>query len=178
MRGLVDAERLRRFLTELAGEADAEVTIYLTGGATAVLLGWRESTIDADILFVPEQDSLYRALPRLKEELQLNVEIVSPAHFIPELPQWQGRSLFIERCGRVSYYHYDPYAQALAKIERGHAKDLGDVAQLLDRGLVEPQRLRELFAAIAPRLHRYPAVDPASFRRRLDDVLRPKARRG
>ena len=172
MRRLADAERLRRFLRELAGEADGEVSIYLTGGATAVLLGWRESTIDADILMVPEHDALFRALPRLKEELQLNVEIASPAHFIPELPGWQDRSLFIERRGRASFFHYDPYAQALAKIERGHAKDLGDVAELLARGLVEPDRLRELFEAIEPRLHRYPAVDPASFRRRLDEVLR------
>lgn len=175
MRGLADAERLRRFLRELAREAEAEVAVYLTGGATAVLLGWRESTIDADILFVPEQDSLYRALPRLKQELQLNVEIVSPAHFIPELPGWRERCLFIERVGSVCYYHYDPYSQALAKIERGHAKDLADVAQLLARGLVEPQRLRELFEAIEPRLHRYPAVDPRSFRKRLDDALRPRS---
>ena len=177
MRGLADAERLRRFLKELAraADADADVAVYLTGGATAVLLGWRESTIDADILIVPEQDALYRALPRLKEELQLNVEIASPAHFIPELPEWRERSLWIERAGRVCYYHYDPYSQALAKLERGHAKDLADVAQLIARGLVEPQGLREMFVAIEPRLHRYPAVDPASFRKRLDDALRPKS---
>ena len=174
MRGLADADRLRRFLRELAPEAEAEVAVYLTGGATAVLLGWRDSTIDADVLFVPDQDALYRALPRLKEELQLNVEIASPAHFIPELPQWQERSLFIERVGKVSYYHYDPYAQALAKIQRGHAKDLTDVAQLLARGHVDPQRLRELFEAIEPRLHRFPAVDPASFRKRLDAALAPR----
>jgi hypothetical protein len=171
MRGLADAERLRRFLRELAREADADTAVYLTGGATAVLLGWRESTIDADILIVPERDALYRALPRLKEELQLNVEIASPAHFIPELPGWQERSLLIERLGRLSCYHYDPYSQALAKIERGHAKDLADVAQLIDRGLVGPKRLLELFDAIEPQLHRYPAVDPPSFRKRLDDVL-------
>jgi hypothetical protein len=172
MRGLADAERLRSFLRELAREADGDVAVFLTGGATAVLLGWRESTIDADILIVPERDSLYRALPRLKEELQLNVEIASPAHFIPELPGWRERSLLIERLGRVSFYHYDPYAQALAKIERGHTKDLADVAQLLARGLVEPARLLELFETIEPRLHRYPAVDPRSFRRRVEDVLR------
>jgi hypothetical protein len=59
----------------------------------------------------------------------------------------------------------------LAKIERGHAKDLADVAQFIARGLVDPQRLRELFRAIEPRLHRYPAVDPPSFRKRLDDAL-------
>ncbi len=146
--------------------------MYLTGGATAVLLGWREATIDADILIVPEQDALYRALPRLKEELQLNVEIASPAHFIPELPGWRERSLPIERQGLVSFYHYDPYSQALAKVERGHPKDCADVQQLLARRLVDPQKLRELFEAVAGRLYRYPAIDPASFRKRLDGALR------
>jgi hypothetical protein len=171
MRRLADAERLRRFLRELARDADGETEVYLTGGATAVLLGWRESTVDADILIVPERDSLYRAIPRLKEELELNVEIASPAHFIPELPGWRERCLPAAREGLVTYRHYDPYAQALAKIQRGHAKDTQDVLQMLDRGLVEPGRLLELFEAIEPRLYRFPAIDPASFRRRLLDVL-------
>ena len=171
MRGLADAERLRRFLKELARAADADAAVYLTGGATAVLLGWRDSTIDADILIVPEHDSLFQALPRLKEELQINVEIASPAHFIPELPGWRERSLLIGREGRLAFYHYDPYSQALAKIERGHARDLADVRELFNRGLVEPDRLRELFEAIEPRLERYPAIDPPSFRRRLEQVL-------
>ncbi len=78
------------------------------------------------------------------------MEIASPAHFIPELPGWQERSLLIER---------------------GHAKDMADVAQLLARGFVEPRRLRELFEAIEPRFHRYPAVDPPSFRKRMNDAL-------
>jgi hypothetical protein len=172
VRALADAGRLRRFLRELGRETREEAAIYLTGGATAVLLGWRDSTVDADILIVPERDALYRALPRLKEELQINVEIASPAHFIPELPGWRERSLFIAREGRLSFYHYDPYAQALAKIERGHTKDLADIEELLTRGLVEPQRLRELHAAIEPQLHRFPAIDPPSFRRRLEGALR------
>jgi len=171
MRRLADAERLKAFFAELARAADAEAAVYLTGGATAVLLGWRESTLDADILILPESDALFRALPRLKDELQINVEIASPAHFIPELPGWRERSLLVERFGRVSFYHYDPYAQALAKIERGHAKDLADVHELVARGLVEPRRLRELYHAIEPQLYRYPAVDPKSFLRRLDVAL-------
>jgi hypothetical protein len=171
VRVLADAERLRRFLKELAREAHEDTAIYLTGGATAVLFGWRDTTVDADILIVPERDSLYRALPRLKDELQINVEIASPAHFIPELPGWRERSPFILREGHLTVYHYDPYAQALAKIERGHAKDLADVEELIARGLVEPQKLRDLHAAIEPLLHRYPAIDPPSFRRRLDEAL-------
>jgi hypothetical protein len=173
MRGLADAGRLRQFLDRIAREADAEAAIYLTGGATAVLLGWRESTVDADILIVPELDSLYRAIPRLKEELRLNVEIVSPAHFIPELPGWRERSLFIDRKGSVSFYHYDPYAQALAKIERGHGPDRDDVAQLLARGIVDRERLRELFEAIEPLFYKYPAIAPGRFRERLDAALLP-----
>ncbi len=175
MRRVADAQRLRRFLEELARAADTDTAVYLTGGATAVLLGWRESTLDADILIQPESDALFRALPRLKEELQINVEIASPAHFIPELPGWRERSLPIDRIGRVSYFHYDPYAQALAKVERGHAKDLSDVRELLERGFVDPKRLLELFEAIEPQLHRYPAVDPKSFRRRLEEALRQRA---
>jgi len=171
MRGLADAQRLRQFLDRIARAADAEAAIYLTGGATAVLLGWRESTVDADILIVPELDSLYRAIPRLKEELRLNVEIASPAHFIPELPGWRERSIFIERLGRVSFHHYDPYAQALAKIERGHAQDRADVTQLLSRGLVEPVRLRELFEAIQPHFYKFPAIAPDRFRERLEAAL-------
>ena len=66
MRGLADAERLRRFLKELAREAEADGAVYLTGGATAVLLGWRESTIDADILFVPEQDATEETIELLE----------------------------------------------------------------------------------------------------------------
>ena len=61
MRALADAERLRRFLSELGRETREDTALYLTGGATAVLIGWRETTVDADILIVPERDSLFRA---------------------------------------------------------------------------------------------------------------------
>ena len=50
-------------------------------------------------------------------------------------------------------------------------QDLGDVRELIERGLVEPTRLRELFEAIEPQLFRYPAIDPPSFRRKVDRAL-------
>ena len=108
---------------------------------------------------------------------KLNVELACPSHFIPELPGWRDRSLFIESHGLLTARHYDFYSQALAKIERGHTLDLLDVEQLLLRGLVEPTRLRELFELIEPQLYRYPAVDPPSFRRAVERALSvdPKA---
>jgi hypothetical protein len=150
-----------------------ETRVYFTGGACAVLLGWRASTIDVDMALVPESDELMRALPALKMELELNVELASPADFLPALPGWEERSVFIVREGAVSFLHYDFYAQALSKIERGHVLDRADVETMLREGRVVPGTLRELHAAIEPLLYRYPAVDPASLRQSLDDALSP-----
>lgn len=165
MREPVDAERLHRFMRELALRSRATGRVYLTGGASAVLLEWRTSTVDVDITIIPDDDRVLRVLPELKESLQINVELASPAHFIPPLPGWEERSPFIAREGTLSFHHYDFYSQCLSKIERGHRKDQLDVAAMLRSGLVEPQRLLALFEAIEPELYRYPAVDAATFRR-------------
>jgi hypothetical protein len=171
MRALADADRIRRFMRALGSTARQETRAYLTGGATAVLLGWRRSTIDVDITFEPDRDEVLRAIPALKEDLQLNIELAAPSHFLPELPGWRGRSAFIDRVARVSFYHYDFYSQALSKIERGHAQDRADVESMLRTGLVVPATLRDLYEAIVPDLYRYPAVDPRTLRRMVDDAL-------
>ena len=73
--------------------------------------------------------------------------------------------------GRLSFYHFDPYAQVLAKLERAHAQDLADVDSMLAAGLVERARALAQFEAISPELYRFPAVDPDSFRRRVEAAL-------
>ncbi len=171
MRALADEARLRAFMQGLGREADADGRVYPTGGATAVLLGLRASTLDADILMIPESDRLYRALGRLKDELHVNVEIAAPLHFIPELPGWQERSPFVAREGRLSFHHFDFYSQVLAKIERWHVQDRADVESFLARGLVERTRLRSYFEQLVPRLYRYPALDERAFRSTLDAAL-------
>jgi hypothetical protein len=95
--------------------------IYFVGGVSAVLLGWRESTIDIDLKLIPEASEILKALTDLKERLQINVELASPDDFIPAVPGWEERSGFIAREGSIDFFHYDFYAQALAKIERGHS---------------------------------------------------------
>lgn len=171
MRELADLDRIRRLLQGLGRAADAEGCCYLTGGATAVLVGWRRSTIDVDLHLAPETDALLRAIQRLKDELRVNVELASPLDFIPVPDGWQARSLPVAREGRLSLYHFDPYAQALAKLERGHAQDLDDVEAMLERGLVEPERALAYFAEIEPQLYRFPAIDPPSFRRRVEGAF-------
>jgi len=148
------------------------VRIYLTGGATAVIEGWRAATIDVDLRLEPEADELLRALPGLKERLGVNIELASPPDFIPELPGWRERSPHVLREGRVDVHHFDMYSQALSKIERGFEQDLADVREMIERGHVQPARLRELFETIAPEIYRYPAIEPAAFRQKLNAALR------
>lgn len=171
MRRLIDRARLQDLLVALGKTTRIESRVYLTGGTTAVLFDWRESTVDVDLKIDPECDEILRAIPGLKESLEVNVELASPDNFIPELPGWRERSRFISREGTVSFFHYDLYAQALSKIERSHDRDVTDVAAMFERGLVEPARLLDLFRTIEPVLYRYPALDPPSFRRKVEETL-------
>jgi hypothetical protein len=59
MRELVDAERLRQFMRAIGREARQNARAYLTGGSSAVLLGWRNSTVDVDLTFEPEEDRIH-----------------------------------------------------------------------------------------------------------------------
>ncbi|MCE2900120.1 MAG: DUF6036 family nucleotidyltransferase [Gemmatimonadaceae bacterium] len=147
--------------------------MYLVGGTTAVLVGWRDATRDVDLVIRPEDDAMLRAIPSLKEQLRLNIELAAPDQFIPVAPGWEARSPVVAQLGPVTVRHYDPTAQALAKIERGHTRDLADVRAMLAAGLVTPAGLREAFDRAAPGLYRYPAVDPDTYRRALDEALLP-----
>jgi len=164
MRQPVTADRLQSFMKELASAARSASRVFLVGGSSAVLLGWRNSTIDIDLKIIPETDEILRSLPRLKEQLHINIELASPDDFIPALPGWQERSAFVQQHGKLSFYHYDFYAQALAKIERGHDIDIQDVDNLFSSGLVDPDRLLEMFSRIEDQIHRYPELDAKSFR--------------
>ncbi|HEX2122419.1 MAG TPA: DUF6036 family nucleotidyltransferase [Thermoanaerobaculia bacterium] len=158
-------------MRELGRRSRGTGRVYITGGASSVLLDWRETTLGIDIRIFPEDDRVLRTLPELKEALHTNVELASPADFIPELPGWEDRSRFIAREGTLSFHHYDFYAQCLAKIERGHRKDQADVKMMFAEGLVEREKLLQLFEHIEPLLYRYPAIDPASFRRAVEATI-------
>jgi len=171
MREVADADRIGRFMQALGSEAKEHVRVYFTGGTTAVLFGWRSSTIDIDIRVEPDDEHILRAIPHLKDLLKTNVELASPVDFIPVRPGWEERSPFIAREGNVSFYHFDLYAQALAKVERGHAQDVEDVREMIARGLIDPAAALRYFRSIEPELYRYPAIDPKSFRRAVEETF-------
>jgi len=164
MRALVSADTVRRFMDAMGREAKGPGRIYLTGGATAVLEGWRASTVDLDLKLDPEPDGAFEAIARLKDELDVNVELASPDLFVPALPGWRERSTFIGRFGEVDFFHFDPYTQALAKLERGHERDVLDVTQMAARGMIDRVKLGTLFESVRAELVRYPAIEADRLR--------------
>ena len=172
MRPALDRTRLQTFLEELSHAASEPARLYLTGGASQLLRGLRESTVDIDLTLEPERDEILRAMVALKESLGVNVEIVSPAHFVPALPGWRDRCEFVAQLGKLAVHHFDPYTQALSKLERGHDRDLRDVTALVSEGLVDPTRLLALFAEVEAELFRYPSIDPPSLRRAAELLAR------
>jgi hypothetical protein len=138
VRSAADADRVRRLARELGSAVESGTKMYLTGGATAVLEGWRESTVDIDVRFEPDSDAALSRIGQIKEQLDLNVELASPLDFLPPLPGWHERSRFRFREGNLEVFDFDPYSQALSKLERGFE------------------------------LYRFPAVDPPSLRAALE----------
>lgn len=163
MRSTANATKVRRLIEELGRRAAGPGRVYLTGGGTAVLFGWRSSTVDVDLKLDPEPPGIFDAIRRLKDELDVNIELAAPDQFIPPVPGWEERSLGIGTFGPVEFLHYDPIGQALAKIERGHARDLADVRAMIERAMFEPAAMERAFDEIRAELPRYPAVDERAF---------------
>ena len=69
-------------------------------------------------------------------------------------------------------HHFDLYAQALSKVERGHSQDIADVQEMMRSGLVDPEQALAYYERIEPLLYRYPALDPASFRAAVERTFR------
>jgi hypothetical protein len=173
MRHESNADRIQLLMERLGAAVQNEGRVYFTGGVSAVLFGWRELTVDIDLRADPEPSGFFEAVPALKEELEINIELASPADFIPTLSGWRERSVFIARHGPIDFYHYDFYSQALAKIERWHGRDRFDVERMFESGLIEATKLVEFFRQIVPGLNRFPAIDPAAFAHRVAAVTQP-----
>ena len=87
MRAPADREHLERLLQTLGRSIHRPVRFYLVGGSVLVDLGLREATLDVDYVAQADDPSaladLERLLPRLKDELNVNLEPASPSDFMP-----------------------------------------------------------------------------------------------
>jgi len=172
VRAEMTPDRLRALMREIARTAPRgrAYRVFLVGGGTAVLSGWRASSIDADLYC--EEDSVFRDIQAIKERLNVNVEFARPEHFVPGLRGSEGRHVFIERVGKVSYYHYDPYVQVLSKLVRGFERDIEDARHFVRSGMVDPQKLRTLVQGIPESAFaKYPSLSRSGILAAVEDFF-------
>jgi hypothetical protein len=103
--------------------------------------------------------------------LNINIELASPQDFLPPLPGWRDRSVFIGKQGQISFYHYDFTAQALSKLSRGFDRDIKDVQAMYEQKLLSLRELRDCFEAIAPELIRFPSLDTDVLRSKVENFI-------
>lgn len=159
-------------MRELARSANPKraYRVFLVGGGTAVFEGWRESSIDADLY--ADRDEIFRDVQAIKERLRLNIELVRPEDFVPPLEGSEDRHVFVETVGRVTFYHYDPYAQLLSKVVRGFARDMEDARALVTSGFVDPDRFRKLVEGIPESAYsKYPRLSSRAVRAAVEEFL-------
>ena len=78
MRAETSVNKINRFMAELGKAVCSPGRIYFTGGVSAVLLGWRDTTLDVDLKADPEPQGFFEALPALKDAIDINIELAAP----------------------------------------------------------------------------------------------------
>lgn len=159
MREAITKQRLQELMKALAQSAprSGDFRVYLVGGATAVFVGWRKSTIDVDLY--SDQEALFRTIQEIKERLNINIEFARPEHFVPPLQESDDRHVHIVTTGPVTFCHYDPYAQLLAKVVRGFERDLQDSREFITHKMVEIEPFRSLVTGLSDAVYaKYPSL--------------------
>ena len=68
MRSNVDSQKIEQLMEALGKEARSSGCIYFTGGASALLIGWRSSTVDIDIRLDPQPSGIFQPTFRSSEQ--------------------------------------------------------------------------------------------------------------
>jgi hypothetical protein len=144
MRESADRSRLLQVLEEIGRRFRHPGRVYLAGSAALIFEGLRAASVDVD--YMAEIDPAWegefsRTIHAIKDDLQVNLELASPADFIPLPPGWRERSPWLGRFGTVDVYGFDPYATGLTKLLRGRASDVQDLAALCTQGRIDLDEL-------------------------------------
>lgn len=152
------------------------IRLYLVGGSVLVDLGLRQQTLDIDYVATAEDPralaELERQLPKLKDQLDVNVEPADPGDFMPVPRSALERSRYIRSYGPVAVYHYHYPTLVLAKAARSAERDLADIELLLREGVVHWSAVEDAWDQVCTAETGWLRHTPSEVGRRLEAVRR------
>ena len=90
--------------------------------------------MDLDLKLDPEPEGVFAAIARIKEELDVNVELASPDDFLPQLADWREQSPLVGQASARSKCATTTCARRRsAELARGFERDVADVVAMLER---------------------------------------------
>ena len=146
----------------------------MLGGSALCLLGSPRINLDVDRTAKVEPGEVTRfrsTVNELATEMQLDLEEVPLAEFIPLAPGAYARRQPVGQFTQLEAYVFDPYGIALSKIARGFKTDLEDVVFIWRERLIELARLERHFRAVLPRAVQADMI-PKEFRGYFDEIER------
>jgi len=170
----VTEANLHEFLRRLGQRVPPGSVLHLLGGSALCLLGSPRTTVDIDYTVEPFEgipEHFEPVVADLAAEMDLDVEAVPIAEFVPIPPGAGDREQLVGRYGRLTAYIFDPYTIALSRIARGFEADLEDVLFLLRSGIIDFSALERHFRTVLPDAPRA-EIFPDEFRRYFDEVRR------
>lgn len=77
MRELADKARSETLLRQIGERATGPGSVYIVGGSSAVLIGWRATTKDVDLKLDPEPPGVFEAIRDLKRGKVAKTELLA-----------------------------------------------------------------------------------------------------
>jgi len=163
----IAADKIQRFLETLGERCTQPATLFLLGGSALCLLGNPRPTLDID--YVGDDvnlDDFQQTIARVAAEMQVEVEPVSIAQFVPLPVDALQRCIFVGQFGALTVYVFDPYTIALSKLDRGFDTDIEDIVFLIKRAFVQFERLQAFALAALEHANEFD-LDPQAVRAHL-----------
>lgn len=163
MRTGLDEPKLRAFIREVGEAAQGPGRVYLVGGATALLLGVREQTVDIELKLDPEPKAIFEGIARIKERLSINGSSPRPTCSCRRSPVGESGASSSRGVGRWSSSTTTSMRKPWRRSSEVTTRTLPTPARSSGSAKSMSALLLELFGAIQPDLIRYPAIDPQDF---------------
>lgn len=166
----MESKQIHTFLTTLGERYPHPAQLVLLGGSALCLLGSPRPTIDIDYVGNDlKKNELQKTMEELASEMGLDVEAVPIDRFIPLPAGGDKRNLYVNKFGEIEVSILDPYGIALSKLDRGFDTDIDDIVFLIQRGLVEMDKMEQILQDALPNASRFD-MNPSELLAHLQEV--------